>query len=174
MSSREVHSFVDFIPKYVKYITDCLKNKRATALTKIVGAYRIYMLKNSTLTSNRAVKIDVIVLENLFYRKNCTQVFDLKGSERNRLINTQGKQSEKELVLLDENFLRWSFDNPTYIRCHEKYVLMKAIESDSEFLSSEFVMDYSLLCGYDNVNNEIVIGIIGKLLIEQKFFLIKI
>ena len=39
---------------------------------------------------------------------------------------------------------------------------MKAIENDSQFLSSKFVMDYSLLCGFDLVNNEIVVGIIGK------------
>jgi hypothetical protein len=37
---------------------------------------------------------------------------------------------------------------------------MKAIESDTEFLSSKFVMDYSLLCGLDHVNNQIVVGII--------------
>jgi hypothetical protein len=39
---------------------------------------------------------------------------------------------------------------------------MKAIESDTQFLSSKFVMDYSLLCGFDQVNNEIVVGIIGN------------
>jgi len=87
----------------------------------------------------------------------------LKGSERNRLINTQGKHQEKELVLLDENFLRWSFDNPIYIKCHAKYVLMKAIEADADFLSNEFVMDYSLLCGFDQENNEIIVGIIDYL-----------
>ena len=38
---------------------------------------------------------------------------------------------------------------------------MNAIEADSQFLSSKFVMDYSLLCGFDQVNNEIVVGIIG-------------
>jgi len=40
---------------------------------------------------------------------------------------------------------------------------MKAIENDAQFLSSKFVMDYSLLCGFDQVNNEIVVGIIGEL-----------
>jgi hypothetical protein len=39
---------------------------------------------------------------------NCVHVqkFDLKGSVRNRLVNTAGKQSEEELVLLDENLLK--------------------------------------------------------------------
>ena len=34
------------------------------------------------------------------------QKFDLKGSMRNRLVNTAGKQAEEELVLLDENLLK--------------------------------------------------------------------
>jgi 1-phosphatidylinositol-3-phosphate 5-kinase len=40
---------------------------------------------------------------------------------------------------------------------------MKAIENDSKFLSSKFVMDYSLLCGIDQETNEISIGIIDYL-----------
>jgi 1-phosphatidylinositol-3-phosphate 5-kinase len=44
---------------------------------------------------------------------------------------------------------------------------MKAIEADSQFLSSKFVMDYSLLCGFDQVNDELIVGIIGK-----KYFII--
>jgi 1-phosphatidylinositol-3-phosphate 5-kinase len=60
-------------------------------------------MKNTTIAS-KAVKMDVIVLENLFYSKKCTQVFDLKGSERNRLVQQTNKQ-EKDVVLLDENFL---------------------------------------------------------------------
>jgi len=42
------------------------------------------------------------------YNKKLTQVFDLKGSERNRMINVtqQQNQADKDIVLLDENFLR--------------------------------------------------------------------
>jgi 1-phosphatidylinositol-3-phosphate 5-kinase len=61
----------------------------------------------STSLASKAVKMDVIVLENLFYSKKISQVFDLKGSERNRLVNVtqQANKQEKDLVLLDENFL---------------------------------------------------------------------
>ena len=38
------------------------------------------------------------------------QRFDLKGSMRNRLVNTQGKR-EEELVLLDENLLKRKFSS---------------------------------------------------------------
>lgn len=77
-------------------------------MAKILGAYQICLMKNTTISS-KAVKMDVIVLENLFYGKKLTQVFDLKGSERNRMVNVNyqsNKQQEKDLVLLDENFLR--------------------------------------------------------------------
>jgi 1-phosphatidylinositol-3-phosphate 5-kinase len=122
-------------------------------------------MKNTTISS-KAVKIDVIVMENLFYSKKNIQVFDLKGSERNRLVNVtpqNNKETEKDLVLLDENFLRWSFDNPIYVRPHTKYVIMLAIDNDSKFLSSKFVMDYSLLCGFDQDTNDISVGIIDYL-----------
>ena len=111
MSKQEVLSFLDFAPQYVSYVTDSIKNKKATALAKILGAYRICLMKSTTISS-KAVKMDVIVLENLFYSKKFSQVFDLKGSERNRMVNVHEKQQEKDLVLLDENFLRcmkWNF-----------------------------------------------------------------
>lgn len=108
MSKQETQSFVDFAPQYVQYITDSIQNKKATALAKILGAYRICLMKNTSIAS-KAVKMDVIVMENLFHNKTLTQVFDLKGSERNRMINVtqQPNQAEnKDIVLLDENFLR--------------------------------------------------------------------
>jgi 1-phosphatidylinositol-3-phosphate 5-kinase len=107
MSKQETQSFVEFAPQYVQYITDSIQNKKSTALAKILGAYRICLMKNTSIAS-KAVKMDVIVMENLFYNKKLTQVFDLKGSERNRMINVtqQQNQADKDIVLLDENFLR--------------------------------------------------------------------
>ena len=117
MSKQEVQSFIDFAPQYVQYVATSMQNKvfkkkftnfkysltfilnflkKATALAKILGAYRICLMKNTTISS-KAVKMDVIVMENLFYSKKLTQVFDLKGSERNRLVNVpqQSKQQER-------------------------------------------------------------------------------
>jgi 1-phosphatidylinositol-3-phosphate 5-kinase len=187
MSKQEVEWFLEIAPHYIEYLIDCIKNNKPTTLAKIIGAYRICLVKNTTI-SKKAVKMDVIVLENLFYSKSVTQVFDLKGSERNRLVNVSqetAKQAENDIVLLDENFLisinehifflnnikklkenffilKGSFQNPIYIRPHSKQVLMKAIENDTKFLSSKFIMDYSLLCGFNDETNEIVVGIIGK------------
>lgn len=88
------------------------------------------------------------------------QVYDLKGSLRNRLASIETKSDVAELVLLDENFLKRICENPLYIRPHAKLFLRKALKTDTEFLASQFVMDYSLLVGIDDDTKEIVVGII--------------
>jgi hypothetical protein len=44
---------------------------------------------------------------------------------------------------------------------HSKTVLTQAISSDTQFLASQSVMDYSLLVGLDKERRELVVGIIG-------------
>lgn len=53
-------------------------------------------------------------------------------------------------------------DSPLFIRGHSKAILSKAIHNDTEFLSTNMVMDYSLLVGIDESNMKLVVGIIGK------------
>lgn len=91
------------------------------------------------------------------------QVFDLKGSLRNRNVKTDTGKETCDVVLLDENLLKMVRDNPLYIRSHCKAVLKASIHSDSQFLSSHLIIDYSLLVGRDDTNNELVVGIIGRL-----------
>ena len=45
---------------------------------------------------------------------------------------------------------------------HAKSVLTQAIKRDTEFLTSQSVMDYSLLVGLDQNRKELVVGIIGE------------
>lgn len=52
-------------------------------------------------------------------------------------------------------------DSPLYILPHSKTVLTAAIQNDTEFLSAQSVMDYSLLVGLDTERKELVLGIIG-------------
>lgn len=156
MSNVEVESFEKFGPQYFQYISRAYVDQKPTALAKIVGVFRIGFRNNQT---NNAVKQDLIIVENLFYNRKLSQTFDLKGSMRNRLVNTSGRQ-EQELVLLDENLLKLSVESPLYIRSHSKTVLALAIDRDSRFLASNLVMDYSLLVGLDEVKKELVVGII--------------
>ncbi|XP_069975794.1 1-phosphatidylinositol 3-phosphate 5-kinase isoform X2 [Penaeus vannamei] len=156
MSRLEMISFLDFGPAYVQYIVSCEKEQQPTVLTRIVGVYRIGY-KNTT--TNKAQRMDVLVMENLFYQRNITHKFDLKGSIRNRLVNTSGKE-ESELVLLDENLLRMACSSPLHVRPHSKTVLSRAIAADTVFLSQQLIMDYSLLVGIDSTANQLVVGII--------------
>ncbi|XP_048049810.1 1-phosphatidylinositol 3-phosphate 5-kinase isoform X3 [Megalobrama amblycephala] len=157
MPRLEVQSFLDFAPHYFTYITGAVQQKRPTALAKILGVFRIGY-KNSQ--NNTEKKLDLLVMENLFYGRKMAQVFDLKGSLRNRNVKTdQGKES-CEVVLLDENLLKLVHDNPLYIRSHCKAILRAAILSDAHFLSSHLIIDYSLLVGRDDATDELVVGII--------------
>uniref|UniRef100_A0A8C1IR78 1-phosphatidylinositol 3-phosphate 5-kinase n=1 Tax=Cyprinus carpio TaxID=7962 RepID=A0A8C1IR78_CYPCA len=157
MPRLEVQSFLDFAPHYFTYITGSVQQKRPTALAKILGVYRIGY-KNSQ--NNTEKKLDLLVMENLFYGRKMAQVFDLKGSLRNRNVKTELGKESCEVVLLDENLLKLVHDNPLYIRSHCKAILRAAILSDALFLSSHLIIDYSLLVGRDDATNELVVGII--------------
>ncbi|XP_067015555.2 1-phosphatidylinositol 3-phosphate 5-kinase [Anabrus simplex] len=154
MSRLEMQLFLDFAHHYFSYIQHCHSSRHPTLLGKIVGVYRIkFRNANTTLASN------LLVMENLFYSRTVTHKFDLKGSIRNRLVNP-ATEREGEIVLLDENLLKMTCDSPLYIYPHSKTVLMQAINSDTKFLASQSVMDYSLLVGLDQERKELVVGII--------------
>lgn len=122
-------------------------------------------------------------MENLFCGKDIKEKYDLKGSDRNRLVDPN-RQTGTERVLMDENFIQsmilrlqlncngmltvlWlifsvSWTNPLYILSHSKTVLKEAITRDACFLERNEVMDYSLLVGLESSEKNLVIGIIGK------------
>lgn len=49
-------------------------------------------------------------MENLFYECDIQEKFDLKGSERNRLVDPMNQQ-QGDIVLLDENFVQSKYYN---------------------------------------------------------------
>ena len=102
MSKMEIQSFVDLAPNYLIYMQQAHRDNRPTAFCKIVGAYRI-VFKNSQ--NNSASKQDLLVMENLFYNRNVSKKFDLKGSERNRLVSVSETEMS-DCVLLDENLMK--------------------------------------------------------------------
>ncbi|XP_024081526.1 1-phosphatidylinositol 3-phosphate 5-kinase isoform X2 [Cimex lectularius] len=152
MTRLEMQLFVNFAPQYFNYI-NCVSSGMPTLLGKILGVYRVIIKSEKT---NYTMKM--LVMEHLFYNRVIKHKFDLKGSVRNRLISTSSDHSET--VLLDENLIKMTCDNPLYILSHSKTVLMQAIQNDTEFLASQSVMDYSLLVGLDETKNELVLGII--------------
>ncbi|CAH1132979.1 unnamed protein product [Ceutorhynchus assimilis] len=153
MPRAEVQIFLESSANYFSYMQKCYSTMQPTLLGKIVGIYQIIYKNNSNVTRSY-----LLVMENLFYNRDVSQKFDLKGSMRNRLVVPDNQDGE--IVLLDENLLKMTCDNPLYVLPHSKEVLLAAIQNDTEFLSTQSVMDYSLLVGLDTKNKELVLGII--------------
>ncbi|KAI8379331.1 uncharacterized protein BYT42DRAFT_568429 [Radiomyces spectabilis] len=157
MSRYELDAFLRFAPAYFQYMSEAFFRELPTVLAKIFGFYSIGY-KNST--TGKSMRMDVLVMENLFYQRNIKKIFDLKGSMRNRHVRSTGKQDE---VLLDENLVELIYQSPLFIRAHSKEILRSSLHNDTLFLSSRGVMDYSLLVGIDEERQELVVGIVGKL-----------
>lgn len=100
----------------------------------------------------------------------------MKGSLRNRYAAKTGKNIE---VLLDENLVESKeceecvifklndhllviSKTPLYMRVDTKNNLSDSLYNDTQFLVQIDVMDYSLLVGFDDEKNEIIVGIVGK------------
>ncbi|KAK0404001.1 hypothetical protein QR680_017234 [Steinernema hermaphroditum] len=154
MSRFEIQSFVKFAPNYFDYIYTAVSEKKLTMLCKVYGVYRVAYTKKQT---NQETKMDVLVMEYLFYRRKIKQTWDLKGSLRNRWAPTAKNGTP---VLLDENLVKDFWNNQLYVHPHSKAALNQAISNDSHFLSSQHVMDYSLLAGIDEENDEVILGIV--------------
>jgi hypothetical protein len=99
MSKPEMEAFLRFAPAYFEYMSQAFFHELPTVLAKIFGVYRIGYKNTQT---NKSMKIDVLVMENLFYDRRISRIFDLKGSMRNRHVQSTGRKNE---VLLDQNLM---------------------------------------------------------------------
>jgi 1-phosphatidylinositol-3-phosphate 5-kinase len=107
MTQNEAQLFLEVAPHYLAYLRRCLESGQPTLLGKIVGAFRV---SHRSLNSSASNKTHMLVMENLFYGRSIAQRFDLKGSVRNRLVDTSGANAQgEESVLLDENLIRSKF-----------------------------------------------------------------
>ncbi|KAF6149834.1 hypothetical protein GIB67_010908 [Kingdonia uniflora] len=154
VTKTELDSFMDFAPEYFKYLTDSISTGSPTCLAKILGIYNVTV---KHFKSGRETKMDLMVMENLFFGRNISKVYDLKGSARSRYISDA---AGKNRVLLDTNLLETLSTNPIFLGRKAKRSLERAVWNDTSFLAAIDVMDYSLLVGVDNESKELVIGII--------------
>jgi len=98
----------------------------------------------SSSSSNVVTKMHYIVLENLFMPgEQIDAKFDLKGNLRNRLVSAP----KAGQVLLDRNYRLFTNGVPLPMEMPSKVNLLQALESDTGFLESSSVVDYSLLVG---------------------------
>ncbi|TKA50760.1 hypothetical protein B0A53_06025 [Rhodotorula sp. CCFEE 5036] len=144
LSRPEMEVFARFAPAYFQYMADALFHSKPTVLAKVFGIYRISLGKHYR-------NVDFL---NLFYGRELKQIFDLKGSTRNR------RAEENNPVLLDENLIELSLKSPIYVREESKQLVKEAIYNDSQFLADLNVMDYSLVIGVDATKPELVVGIV--------------
>ncbi|KAG2219830.1 hypothetical protein INT45_006273, partial [Circinella minor] len=154
VSRNELDVFLVFAPVYFHYMYEAFFHDLPTVLTKIFGFYTIGY-KNSS--NGKSTRMDVVVMENLFYHRNMKKIFNLKGTLRNRHIHATGNQ---EVVLLDENLVELIYQSPLFIREYSKKNLRSSIHNDTLFLSKRNIMDYSLLVGVDEERQELVAGIV--------------
>ena len=154
LSHAELDAFIKIAPSYFEYMGQAMFHDLPTALAKIFGFYQI-QIKNSV--SGKSFKMDVIIMENLFYDKKTSRIFDLKGSMRNRHVEQTGKENE---VLLDENMVEYIYESPIFVREYDKKLLRASLWNDTLFLAKMNVMDYSLVVGVDNENHNLTVGII--------------
>ncbi|KAL5726683.1 1-phosphatidylinositol-3-phosphate 5-kinase [Ranunculus cassubicifolius] len=153
VTKTELDSFEEFAPQYFKYLTESLNSGSPTCLAKVLGIYQVIVHPKG----GKQTKMDLMVMENLFFRRSISRVYDLKGSARSRY---NADPTGKNKVLLDLNLLETLRTEPLLLGSKAKRSLERAVWNDTSFLASIDVMDYSLLVGVDDKGKELVLGII--------------
>ena len=92
----------------------------------------VVVLKVKQLKGGKESKVDVLVMENLLYRRNITRLYDLKGSSRSR-YNPDSSGSNK--VLLDQNLIEAMPTSPIFVGNKAKRLLERAVWNDTSFLA---------------------------------------
>ncbi|KAJ8127310.1 hypothetical protein O1611_g6326 [Lasiodiplodia mahajangana] len=154
LSQIETQAFLKFAPAYFSIMAEALFHELPSVIAKMLGFFQV-VIKNTV--TNTEIKLDLLLMENLFYDREPTRIFDLKGSMRNRKIQSTGEQNE---VLLDENMVEYIYESPLFAREHSKKLLRASVFNDTLFLARQDVMDYSLMIAVDEVRKELVVGII--------------
>ncbi|KAH8174626.1 phosphatidylinositol-4-phosphate 5-Kinase domain-containing protein [Sarocladium implicatum] len=154
LSPIETSAFLRFAPGYFSIMAEALFHELPSVIAKMLGFYQV-LIKNPVTGID--VKLDLLMTENLFYDRSPTRIFDLKGSMRNRKIQSTGEQNE---VLLDENMVEYIYESPLFAREHSKKLLRASVWNDTLFLARQNVMDYSLMIAVDEARKELVVGII--------------
>ncbi|KAF2022244.1 hypothetical protein BU24DRAFT_384801 [Aaosphaeria arxii CBS 175.79] len=154
LSPVEVQAFFRFGPNYFAFTHQNLFKGLPSVIAKMFGLFQVQ------IKTPKGQDFDwfMLVMENLFYDREPSRRYDLKGSMRNRKAQSTGERDE---VLLDENLVDIIYSEaPIFVREHTKKLLKASVWNDTLFLSQQNVMDYSLMAGFDDQHHEIIVGII--------------
>jgi 1-phosphatidylinositol-3-phosphate 5-kinase len=122
-------------------------------LAKIFGFYTIECVDYQ---SQRTLKADVLVMENLFYGSRIAAKYDLSG-DPTRHADTMRIASQ---LFWDADWLDRDKINEHQVYAYCKKVLQEGIRNDTRFLANCNVSNYSLLIGVDEKHKELVAGLI--------------
>ncbi|KAM0916098.1 hypothetical protein ACQ4PT_010395 [Festuca glaucescens] len=130
LRKSEVQVLLRMLPHYYRHV----RTYENTLITKFFGLHRV--------KPSSGQKFRFVVMGNMF----CTELrihrrFDLKGSSLGR--STDKIKIDENTTLKDLD-LNYSF----YLEPSWRDSLLKQIETDSEFLRNQGIMDYSLLLGF--------------------------
>lgn len=81
ISRTELQMFLDCAPAYFEYLSKAFFHGLPTVLCKIVGVYQIG--SHDRITGKHTME-QVAVMQNIFYGRKISKIFDLKGSLRGR------------------------------------------------------------------------------------------
>lgn len=95
ISRTELQMFLDCAPAFFEYLSKACFHGLPTVLCKIVGVYQIGI--HNRLTGKRTME-QVAVMQNIFYNRKITRVFDLKGSLRGRFASHMQGNKEDSAV----------------------------------------------------------------------------
>lgn len=123
LSPIETSAFLRFAPAYFNIMAEALFHDLPSVIAKMLGFFQVIIKNPATGTE---IKLDLLVMENLFYDRSPTRIFDLKGSMRNRKIQSTGEQNE---VLLDENMVEYIYESPLFAREHSKKLLRASVSN---------------------------------------------
>ncbi|GMI55924.1 hypothetical protein ScalyP_jg1490 [Parmales sp. scaly parma] len=177
ISRTELQMFIECAPAYFEYMSKSFFHGLPTVLCKVVGVYQVGY--HNRVTGKKDM-VQVAVMQNIFYGRKISKIFDLKGSTRGRYVGREGGEEggeEREEggvggggggegggeVLLDENFLEFTKGRPLPLMDRSKAIFHMSILNDTLFLSIINIIDYSILVGIDEEKMELVVGIIDYL-----------
>jgi 1-phosphatidylinositol-3-phosphate 5-kinase len=138
IESVDRQALIDLAPTYFKYAESTAS--KATALAKLLGFYTIEI--RNLETGNVQSKVDLLVMENLFYDLEISKTFDLKGIP-GRKVKATNKAGGTTKTLFDGEWIEDQRRTLMLVQPHSKRVLREAIRSDAEFLAKSNIMDYS-------------------------------
>lgn len=87
------------------------------------------------LKGGKESKMDVLVMENLLFRRTVTRLYDLKGSSRSRY---NPDSTGKNKVLLDQNLIEAMPTSPIFVGNKAKRLLERGVWNDTGFLAVSF------------------------------------